>query len=63
MPTTAHARTATIQRRNVPLPGVWDTNPEPTLADKGPKHTCFDGQFLGAGRQAVERALRQDRKR
>jgi hypothetical protein len=63
MPTTAQARTATIQRRNLSLPGSWDTTPEAALADKGPKHTCFDAQFLGAGRRAVERALRQDRKR
>ncbi len=62
MPTTAQARNATIQRRNL-MPGNWDTTTEAALADKGPKHTCFDAQFLGAGRRAVERALRQDRKR
>ena len=32
-------------------------------ADKGPKDAGFDAWFLGAGRQAVEKALKMDRKR
>lgn len=32
-------------------------------ADKGPKDAGFDAWFLGAGRRAVEKALKMDRKR
>lgn len=31
--------------------------------DKGPKHASFDCPALGAGRQALERALKMDKKR
>ena len=60
---TAQSRSTQPQRRNVPVPSLWDGLPEGALADKGPKHIGFDAPFLGAGRRAVERALRQDRKR
>jgi hypothetical protein len=32
-------------------------------ADKGPKDASFDAWFLGAGRRAMEKALKMDRKR
>lgn len=57
MPNLSPTRTAATQR---PLP------PEllgELRADKGPKYMGFDCIFLGAGRRAVERAQKADRKR
>ena len=62
MLTTAPNRAPSAQRRALSQPGI-DSLPEGTLADKGPKHTCFDAPFFGAGRRGVECALRLDRKR
>jgi hypothetical protein len=62
MLTTAPNRAPSAQRRALPQPSL-DSLPEGALADKGPKHTCFDAPSLGAGRRGVERALRLDRKR
>lgn len=32
-------------------------------SDKGPKDASFDAWFLGAGRRAMEKALKMDKKR
>lgn len=45
--------------RHLPMPELQTE----LRRDKGPKHASFDGPALGGGRQAVERALKMDKKR
>ncbi len=59
MPNTAPARLTAAQPRH---PIAAELLSE-LRADKGPKYMGFDALFLGAGRRAVERAQKADKKR
>ncbi len=61
MPNTAQTRSPTPRHTLPPdLAGALGTE---LRTDKGPKHIGFDSFVPMDGRRALERALRQDRKR